>query len=40
MHGRETGTIERLPHGEYVEVHEPLDAEQLFTLTRHERPPP
>ena len=24
LHGRETGIIERLPHGEYVEVHEPL----------------
>ncbi|MET9130153.1 cytochrome bc1 complex cytochrome b subunit [Streptomyces antibioticus] len=40
VHGRETGTIKRLPHGEYVEVHEPLDAEQLFTLTQHEQPPP
>ena len=25
LHGRETGRIVRLPHGEYIEVHEPLD---------------
>ncbi|WP_367323885.1 cytochrome bc complex cytochrome b subunit [Streptomyces sp. HUAS ZL42] len=40
LHGRETGTIKRLPHGEYVEVHEPLTQEQLFTLTQHEQNPP
>ncbi|MBB4717358.1 cytochrome bc1 complex cytochrome b subunit [Streptomyces luteogriseus] len=37
-HGRETGVIKRLPHGEYVEVHEPLDRARLHTLTAHERP--
>ena len=40
LHGRETGTIKRLPHGAYVEVHEPLSQAQLFTLTQHEQPPP
>ncbi|KQX81997.1 MULTISPECIES: cytochrome bc complex cytochrome b subunit [unclassified Streptomyces] len=40
LHGRETGTIRRLPHGEYVEVHEPLDQARLFTLTQHEQHPP
>ncbi|MFB8776952.1 cytochrome bc1 complex cytochrome b subunit [Streptomyces broussonetiae] len=25
LHGRETGRIRRLPHGEFIEVHEPLD---------------
>ncbi|MGW1542814.1 cytochrome bc1 complex cytochrome b subunit [Streptomyces sp. NPDC002309] len=40
LHGRETGTIKRLPHGEYVEVHEPLGQGELFTLTQHEQPPP
>ncbi len=38
LHGRETGVIKRLPHGEYVEVHEPLDQARLHTLTAHERP--
>ncbi|AVV47566.1 ubiquinol-cytochrome c reductase cytochrome b subunit [Streptomyces sp. P3] len=40
LHGRETGTIRRLPHGEYIEVHEPLSRERLFTLTQHEQPAP
>ncbi|MGW2049440.1 cytochrome bc1 complex cytochrome b subunit [Streptomyces sp. NPDC001858] len=40
LHGRETGTIKRLPHGEYVEVHEPLGQAELFTLTQHEQEPP
>ncbi|GGY05813.1 cytochrome bc1 complex cytochrome b subunit [Streptomyces djakartensis] len=38
LHGRATGVIRRLPHGEYVEVHEPLDQARLHTLTAHERP--
>ncbi|UNS96610.1 cytochrome bc complex cytochrome b subunit [Streptomyces tubbatahanensis] len=37
LHGRETGTIKRLPHGEFVEVHEPLSQEQLHTLTAHDQ---
>ncbi|MGW3116288.1 cytochrome bc1 complex cytochrome b subunit [Streptomyces sp. NPDC001107] len=40
LHGRESGTIKRLPHGEFVEVHEPLAQAQLFTLTQHEQNPP
>jgi ubiquinol-cytochrome c reductase cytochrome b subunit len=27
-----------LPHGEFVEVHEPLSAEKKWTLTQHEQP--
>ncbi|MGW0586164.1 ubiquinol-cytochrome c reductase cytochrome b subunit, partial [Streptomyces sp. NPDC002920] len=37
LHGRETGIIKRLPHGEFTEVHEPLSQEQLHTLTAHEQ---
>ncbi|OON78068.1 cytochrome bc1 complex cytochrome b subunit [Streptomyces tsukubensis] len=40
VHGRETGRIKLLPHGEYVEVHEPLSPAQLHTLTAHEQPRP
>ncbi|MBU3868927.1 ubiquinol-cytochrome c reductase cytochrome b subunit [Streptomyces sp. 4503] len=40
LHGRETGIIKRLPHGEFVEVHEPLAPEQLHMLTQHEQPEP
>ena len=37
LHGRESGIIKRLPHGEFIEVHEPLSQEQLHTLTAHEQ---
>ena len=37
LHGRESGIIKRLPHGEFVEVHEPLTQEELHTLTAHEQ---
>ncbi|MFJ4844681.1 cytochrome bc complex cytochrome b subunit [Streptomyces sp. NPDC088733] len=37
LHGRETGVIKRMPNGEYVEVHEPLDPERLHTLTDYEQ---
>ncbi|MFI5816883.1 cytochrome bc complex cytochrome b subunit [Streptomyces sp. NPDC051643] len=37
LHGRETGRIRRLPHGEFVEVHEPLSQERLHVLTQHEQ---
>ncbi|MFF8641415.1 cytochrome bc complex cytochrome b subunit [Streptomyces sp. NPDC015345] len=40
LHGRETGTIKRLPHGEYVEIHEPLPQAELYRLTAHEQPQP
>ena len=32
LHGRETGRIVRLPHGEYVELHEPVDKYTLWKL--------
>lgn len=32
LHGRETGRIVRLPHGEYIEVHEPLDKYEIYKL--------
>ncbi|WP_217136988.1 ubiquinol-cytochrome c reductase cytochrome b subunit [Streptomyces sp. AC558_RSS880] len=37
LHGRESGVIKRLPHGGYVEIHEPLDPARLHTLTAHEQ---
>jgi ubiquinol-cytochrome c reductase cytochrome b subunit len=37
LHGRESGIIKRLPHGEFIEVHEPLDQNKLHTLTAHEQ---
>ncbi|MCK7628121.1 ubiquinol-cytochrome c reductase cytochrome b subunit [Streptomyces sp. RS10V-4] len=40
LHGRESGIIKRLPHGEFIEVHEPLNQEQLHFLTQHEQPEP
>ncbi|MDO0939431.1 cytochrome bc complex cytochrome b subunit [Streptomyces sp. DG2A-72] len=36
LHGRETGKIIRLPHGEFVEVHAPLDRPQAYTLLSKE----
>ena len=32
LHGRETGRVVRLPHGEYIEVHEPMDEYELYKL--------
>ena len=32
LHGRETGRVVRLPHGEYIEVHESLDKYELWKL--------
>ena len=40
LHGRESGIVKRLPHGEYVEVHVPLDPAALHTVTAHEQPQP
>lgn len=39
LHGRETGTLLRLPHGEFVEVHEPISPEKAYLLTAHEQAP-
>jgi ubiquinol-cytochrome c reductase cytochrome b subunit len=38
LHGRETGRLVMLPHGEFIEVHEPLSPERAYTLTQHEQP--
>ena len=32
LHGRETGRVLRLPHGEFVEIHEPVDKYELWKL--------
>jgi ubiquinol-cytochrome c reductase cytochrome b subunit len=40
LHGRETGRLLRLPHGEFVEVHEPISPEKAYLLTSHEQNPP
>ncbi|WP_351228269.1 cytochrome bc complex cytochrome b subunit [Streptomyces sp. NPDC002133] len=37
LHGRESGIIKRLPHGEFVEIHEPLSPGDRYTLTAHEQ---
>jgi ubiquinol-cytochrome c reductase cytochrome b subunit len=38
LHGRETGRLVMLPHGEFVEVHEELSPAKRFALTQHEQP--
>jgi ubiquinol-cytochrome c reductase cytochrome b subunit len=44
LHGRETGIIKRLPHGEFIEVHAPIENDDAYQLTAHARqtplPPP
>ncbi|MEV7180743.1 cytochrome bc complex cytochrome b subunit [Kitasatospora sp. NPDC093679] len=40
LHGRESGIIKRLPHGEFVEIHEQLPQDKLYKLTAHEQPQP
>ena len=35
LHGRETGFIKRLPHGEFIEVHEPISEREIYALTQH-----
>jgi ubiquinol-cytochrome c reductase cytochrome b subunit len=40
LHGRETGRLLRLPHGEFVEVHEPISPEKAYLLTSHEQAGP
>jgi ubiquinol-cytochrome c reductase cytochrome b subunit len=32
LHGRETGRIQQLPHGEFIEVHEPVDEYKRYRL--------
>lgn len=36
LHGRETGRLVRLPHGEYVEIHEPVDEYEAWKLGGYE----
>lgn len=38
LHGYETGRIVRLPGGEYVEVHQPVDAYEQWRLVSHTHP--
>jgi ubiquinol-cytochrome c reductase cytochrome b subunit len=38
LHGKETGRLVMLPHGEFIEVHEELSAAKKFTLTQHVQP--
>ncbi|GAB7186302.1 ubiquinol-cytochrome c reductase cytochrome b subunit [Kitasatospora sp. Ki12] len=40
LHGRETGVVKRLPHGEFTEVHAGLTPAELHRLTAHEQPHP
>ncbi len=40
LHGRETGIIKRLPHGEFIEVHAPIDEDAAWELTADERQSP
>jgi ubiquinol-cytochrome c reductase cytochrome b subunit len=40
LHGKETGRLVMMPHGEFVEVHEPISPEKAFVLTQHEQIPP
>jgi len=37
LHGRETGRLVMMPHGEFVEVHEPISPEKAWLLTQHEQ---
>ena len=37
LHGKETGRLVMLPHGEYIEIHEELSPEKKFALTQHEQ---
>jgi ubiquinol-cytochrome c reductase cytochrome b subunit len=40
LHGRETGRILRLPHGEFIEIHEPVsDTEKAVLLAKPDRTP-
>jgi ubiquinol-cytochrome c reductase cytochrome b subunit len=38
LHGRETGRIVRLPHGEFIEVHAPLDEYKRYRLVAFDSP--
>jgi ubiquinol-cytochrome c reductase cytochrome b subunit len=36
LHGMESGRIVRLPHGEFIEVHEPLSPQDAWMLVQHD----
>jgi ubiquinol-cytochrome c reductase cytochrome b subunit len=36
LHGVESGRIVRLPHGEFIEVHEPLSPQDAWMLVQHD----
>ena len=38
LHGKETGRLVMLPHGEFIEVHEELSAGKKYSLTQHAQP--
>lgn len=40
LHGRESGVIKRLPHGEFMEEHEPLSQAELYPLVQHDQQKP
>ena len=40
LHGKESGRLVMLPHGEFVEVHQELTPAQKFVLTQHSQPEP
>jgi ubiquinol-cytochrome c reductase cytochrome b subunit len=40
LHGRETGTIVQMASGEFIEVHQPLDEYDRWTLVSYEAPRP
>nr|WP_144792948.1 ubiquinol-cytochrome c reductase cytochrome b subunit [Kocuria palustris] len=40
LHGRETGRVQQLPHGEFIEVHEPLSAYDRYELVSFDSPAP
>jgi ubiquinol-cytochrome c reductase cytochrome b subunit len=39
LHGKESGRLVMLPHGEFIEVHEPLTPQKAYQLTSHEQLP-
>jgi ubiquinol-cytochrome c reductase cytochrome b subunit len=40
LHGKETGRILRLANGEFVEIHEPVNEEEMVILTARTAYPP
>ena len=40
LHGMESGIIMRMPNGEFIEVHKPVDKDEAFLISAHERQVP